>query len=97
MDSLEFTFPASGSIVRRTRIGVVSSGDLEVLMEPRSDGCTQFIVETSVTGFRETWEAILGRFVSRFDAAATIRIHDAGATPGTVLLRLEQASERCKE
>jgi len=66
-------------------------------MEPRSEGSAQFIVETSVTGFRETWEAMLGRFVSRFDAAAMIRIHDAGATPGTVLLRLEQAAERCKE
>jgi len=46
-----------------------------------------------VDGFRETWKAVLDRFFSRYDGAVRIEINDAGATPGSVQLRLEQAVE----
>jgi malonate decarboxylase delta subunit len=36
---------------------------------------------------------VLDRFFSRFDGAVRIHINDAGATPGSVMLRLEQAAE----
>ena len=37
--------------------------------------------------------AVLDRFFSKFDGAVRIDINDAGATPGAVMLRLEQAVE----
>jgi malonate decarboxylase delta subunit len=46
-----------------------------------------------VNGFRDTWKSVFDRFFSKFDGAANIQINDAGATPGSVLLRLEQAVE----
>jgi malonate decarboxylase delta subunit len=48
---------------------------------------------TSVNGFRNQWEAVLQRLFSTYDGAVRIQIHDAGATPGSVLLRLRQAIE----
>ncbi|MGO8786850.1 MAG: hypothetical protein ACLQVL_05630 [Terriglobia bacterium] len=38
-------------------------------------------------------EGGVDRFFSRCDGAVNIQINDAGATPGSVLLRLEQAVE----
>ena len=38
-------------------------------------------------------KAVLDRFFSKFDGAVRIDINDAGATPGAVMLRLEQAVE----
>ena len=50
-------------------------------------------MRTSVDGFRQVWKNVLDRFFSRYQGAASIQINDFGATPGTVLLRLEQAVE----
>jgi len=36
---------------------------------------------------------VLDRFFSKYDGAVRIEINDAGATPGSVMLRLEQAVE----
>jgi malonate decarboxylase delta subunit len=36
----------------------------------------------------------MDRFFSRYQYAVSIEIHDFGATPGAVALRLEQAVER---
>jgi len=74
-------------------VGVVGSGDLEVLLEPSTDSQAHVNVNTSVTGFATVWSNVLERFFSRFDGAAAIEINDFGATPGVVLLRLEQAVE----
>jgi malonate decarboxylase delta subunit len=46
-----------------------------------------------VNGFQNAWKAVFDRFFSKFDGSARIQINDAGATPGIVLLRLEQAVE----
>jgi malonate decarboxylase delta subunit len=46
-----------------------------------------------VNGFQDSWKAVFDRFFSKFNGAVTIQINDAGATPGSVLLRLEQAVE----
>ena len=51
------------------------------------------LVNTSVDGFGAVWKSVLDRFFQRFDGAASIEINDFGATPGTVMLRLEQAAE----
>jgi malonate decarboxylase acyl carrier protein len=93
MEKLTFSYPASAEVARRAHVGVVASGDLEVLLEPASQPGTTVIVNTSVTGFGPVWKNVLDRFFSRFQGAAAIEINDFGATPGLVMLRLEQAAE----
>ena len=94
MEKLTFEFQASQPVKRRAHVGVVGSGDLEVLFESSSQPKAQVTVSTSVDGFGQTWKAVLDRFFSRYQVAAAIEIHDFGATPGMVTLRLEQALER---
>ena len=75
-------------------VGVVGSGNLEVLLEPvaGNDGCSVH-VETSARGFGATWEAVLADFHARHGlAGVAISINDMGATPAVVGLRLEQAA-----
>jgi malonate decarboxylase delta subunit len=93
MERIEFDYPAKRKVSGRAHVGVVGSGDLEVLLEPAEGGSSHVLIRTSVDGFRETWKAVLDRFFSRYDGAVRIEINDAGATPGSVQLRLEQAVE----
>lgn len=92
METLAFEFPAGSSIEQRAHVGVVGSGDLEILIEP-ADGAARVQVCTSVDGYGEIWRRVLQRFFERHAVAATLRINDFGATPGVVALRLEQALE----
>jgi malonate decarboxylase delta subunit len=96
METLRFDYPASQPVSRRAHVGVVGSGDLEVLLEPSLDERAHVSVRTSTDGFGEVWQAVLDRFFARNDLAATIEINDAGATPGTVVLRLAQAVEESR-
>lgn len=76
-------------------VGVVSSGNLEVLIEPAALGgaCTVDI-STAAVGFGATWAAVIGDFQQRWQLADTrIAINDMGATPAVVRLRLDQAAE----
>jgi len=66
---------------------------MEVIFEPSAQDGAHVSITTSVNGYRDTWKAVFDRFFSRFDGAVNIYINDAGATPGSVLLRLEQAVE----
>jgi malonate decarboxylase delta subunit len=94
MELLEFDYPSAVRPVnRKAHVGVVGSGDMEVLMEPADKNGAHVSIRTSVNGFGSSWKAVLDRFFSRYDAAVTIHINDAGATPGSVMLRLEQAAE----
>ena len=74
-------------------MGVVGSGDMEVLMQPAETGIAHVSVVTSVNGFGASWKAVMDRFFSKYDGAVRIDINDAGATPGSVMLRLEQGVE----
>jgi malonate decarboxylase acyl carrier protein len=94
MEKLTFEYSVSQSVERRAHVGVVGSGDLEVLLEPSPDQDAHVIVFTSVDGFGNIWKLVLDRFFSRYQGAASIEIRDFGATPGIVTLRLEQAVER---
>jgi malonate decarboxylase delta subunit len=94
MELLEFDYPsATRRVTRKAHVGVVGSGDMEVLMEPAEKDGAHVSIRTSVNGFGGSWKAVLDRFFSRFDGAVRIYINDAGATPGSVMLRLEQAVE----
>jgi malonate decarboxylase delta subunit len=96
METLNFDYPATRPVPRRAHVGVVGSGDLEVLLEPSPDERAHVEVRTSADGFGEVWEAVLDRFFARNDLAAAVEINDSGATPGTVALRLAQAVEESR-
>jgi malonate decarboxylase delta subunit len=94
MEQIEFDYPAARRrILKKAHVGVVGSGDMEVLLEPSAGEGAHVSITTSVDGFRDTWKAVFDRFFSKFDGSVRIDINDAGATPGGVLLRLEQAVE----
>lgn len=95
MEQLQFEYTAGQPAKGRVLVGVVSSGDLEVLLEPAAAGRITVLVQTSVNGFGATWQALLDRVFSAAPLpAATIEIHDSGATPGVVRMRIEQAYEK---
>ena len=96
METLNFEYEASKPLTRRAHVGVVGSGDLEVLIEPSDKPTAQVRVRTSVGGYGQVWKAVLDRFFSHFGHAALVEINDFGATPGMVTLRLEQAGELVK-
>jgi malonate decarboxylase delta subunit len=90
----EFTFfhLASIPVMQRAHVGVVASGDLEILLQPvQADAFV--LVRTCVPGHQTTWRAVFSRFFDRWPYAVSIEINDHGATPGIVWLRLEQALE----
>ena len=94
MEQIKFDYPtAKRRITKKAHVGVVGSGDMEVLMEPAKSQGAHVSITTSVNGFQDSWKAVFDRFFSKFDGAVHIQINDAGATPGSVLLRLEQAVE----
>ncbi len=93
MEQLEFTYPATRAIPHRAHVGVVGSGDLEVLLEPLEAATALVVIRTSVGGFGSTWKAVLDRFFATYDGRVRIDINDSGATPGSVTLRLWQAVE----
>jgi malonate decarboxylase delta subunit len=93
METFSFIFPAGKEIRQRAHIGVVGSGDLEILIEPGTGQQTIFSIRTASEGFRDTWKAVLERFIALNDINAAITMNDFGATPGVVGLRLAQALE----
>jgi len=94
METLTFQFPAAEPGRGRTLVGCVSSGDLEVLIEPGTPGQLDIKVVTSVNGSSARWSQLFQRlFDGRSVPAVKIDIHDFGATPGVVRLRLEQGFE----
>jgi malonate decarboxylase delta subunit len=93
METLEFTYPATDRPARRARVGVVASGDLEVLAVPRADERASVRITTSVDGFGPVWRAVLDTFFAESPLAVDLLVNDAGATPGTVALRLAQLKE----
>lgn len=92
MEKLSFEFPAASPAAQRCFVGVVGSGDLEILLEPHSAGQTHIHITTSVDGMQPVWAALLSRiFCDPLRPAVTLEINDFGATPGVVRLRIEQA------
>jgi malonate decarboxylase delta subunit len=93
MEHLTFDFPARRAVTTRAHVGVVGSGDLEVLLAPNDTMQARVVVHTSVDGYSHIWKSVLERFFTRYDGAASIEINDFGATPGVVALRLAEAAE----
>jgi malonate decarboxylase delta subunit len=97
LEKIELEYPAREAVLRRVHVGVVGSGDLEVLLEPSPDPHAHVVITTSVEGYGFIWKHVLDRFFEHFEGAASIEINDFGATPGMVMLRLEQAVEGLRE
>jgi malonate decarboxylase delta subunit len=97
MEHIELDYPAKRRVPKRAHVGVVGSGDLEILLEPAEGGTAHVTIRTSVDGFRDTWKAVLDRFFTKYDGVVRIQINDAGGTPGNVQLRLEQAVEMSEQ
>jgi malonate decarboxylase delta subunit len=96
METMNFEYPATNAVTHRAHVGVVGSGDLEVLLEPSPRDFATVQVCTSVDGYGTVWKAVLDRFFAKYSIRSRIEINDFGATPGMVALRLEQALERSK-
>ena len=76
-------------------VGVVGSGNLEVLIEPADgSGACEIDIATAARGFGATWQAVMADFHARWQLTdVRISINDMGATPAVVSLRLDQAVE----
>lgn len=96
IETLTYTYPASQTVAKRSHVGVVASGNCEILLEPGRNGTSAVTVRTSVTGFEPTWQAVLARFFARNPVAVDLEINDFGATPAVVAMRLEQALEHAR-
>jgi malonate decarboxylase delta subunit len=96
MERLEYRFAGERALVgaKARIVGVVASGNLEVLIEPaRLDGACAIDVRTPARGFADLWQAVIADFCARHRFAdARVSINDNGATPATVALRLDQAA-----
>jgi malonate decarboxylase delta subunit len=97
METLNYRFEQGSKRLTTTPqvVGVVGSGNLEVLIEPADLGgaCT-IAISTAAVGFGPIWEAVMRDFHQRWQLADTrISINDMGATPAVVSLRLDQAVE----
>ena len=95
MEQLHYRFTGGHPVSKgRARlVGVVGSGNLEVLIEPSPlDGACIVDVSTAAKGFGAIWQAVMSDFFARHPLAdVRISIHDNGATPAIVVLRLDQA------
>lgn len=96
MEKHEYRYPAGAPAIGRVIVGVVSSGDLEVLLEPAPAGATTVRLTTSVDGYGPVWQAQLDRIfhgsaVGPAGPAVALEINDFGATPGVVGMRIAQA------
>ena len=98
MEQLRFDFDGKRrprGEAAHTLVGVVASGNLEVMIEAAAlNGRMQVVVITSAQGFANTWQAVLADFNARHPLAdVLVSINDVGATPAVVSLRLDQAVE----
>ena len=94
IEKMQFEFDGSRPVApfATVLVGVVGSGNLEVMVEPAAGSHCSVEVETSARGFRPIWQAVLSDFHDRHALAGLrVSINDMGATPAVVSLRLEQA------
>jgi malonate decarboxylase acyl carrier protein len=91
VQELTLRYPGGQVVATRAHVGVVGSGDCEVLVEPHDEADAVVRVRTTVDGFEVIWQRVLGTFFARYPVAGRFEINDQGATPGVVSLRLRQA------
>ena len=97
MESLTFKHDAKTRLAGERNeaiVGVVASGNLEVLLERVLEGTAcELTISTAVKGFGQVWAAVVADFVERASPGGLrISINDGGARPDAVFLRLMQGS-----
>lgn len=102
METLRYRFEGREALHSRldhALVGVVASGNLEVLVERLPlDGAMEIEIVTAARGFGAIWQAVLSDFAARHPLRdVRILINDVGATPAVVSLRLGQALEVLQE
>jgi malonate decarboxylase delta subunit len=102
MEELTFhhaTRRRAGGSKRMAIIGVVASGNLEVLAERvLADAECQLDIKTAAEGFGAVWSAVVADFVERYSPGGLrFSINDGGAHPDAVSLRLAQALRMMEE
>ncbi len=102
MEDFKFQHSVSaraGGAKRTAIIGVVASGNLEVLVERvLPDAECQIEIKTAAMGFGDVWTAVIADFVERYSPGGLkFSINDGGARPDTVSLRLAQAVRLIEE
>jgi len=102
MEDLSFSHKARQRAVGTKNmaiIGVVASGNLEVLAErvlPDTECLGE--IKTAAEGFGDVWDAVVADFVERTSPGGLkFSINDGGARPDTVSLRLAQAVRLMEE
>jgi len=96
LETLSYTFTGTrpAGAFAPVLVGVVGSGNLEVLLEPVPGSDCRIHIETSARGFGAIWAAVVRDFHARHALAGVqVSIHDMGATPAVVSLRLDQAAQ----
>ena len=94
LETLDFSFAGGrpAGAFAPVLVGVVGSGNLEVMLEAAPDANCAVRVETSARGFGPIWQAVMDDFHARHPLAGVrVSINDMGATPAVVSLRLDQA------
>ena len=94
LESLDFVFTGQrpAGAFEPVLVGVVGSGNLEVMLEPASGTECTVHIETSARGFGPIWEAVVRDFHQRHRLGGVrVSMNDMGATPAVVSLRLDQA------
>ena len=96
MENLAFhheTAHALGGSLHQALVGVVASGNLEILAERvEMPGTCAVEIATAAEGFSEIWSLVVQDFVERASPGGVrFSINDGGARPDTVMLRLMQA------
>ncbi|WP_372162529.1 malonate decarboxylase acyl carrier protein [Xanthomonas axonopodis pv. cyamopsidis] len=96
METLRYRFDGQRGAragLEHALVGVVASGNLEVLVERVPlESAMEIEILTAARGFGAIWQAVLDDFAARHPLRdVRISINDVGATPAVVSLRLEQA------
>jgi malonate decarboxylase delta subunit len=96
MEHLNYRFTArerASGATQHAVVGVVASGNLEVLVERLlADDTCEIEIHTAALGFGEIWAAVVADFVERSATGGLrVSVNDGGARPDTVSLRLAQA------
>ena len=97
METISVRGEAAGRLPGRAPhvlVGVVASGNLEVLAERHGDDRECSVeISTAAEGFGEIWRAVVADFIERASPGGVrFSINDGGARPDTVMLRLMQAT-----
>ena len=94
LEALDFVFSGGrpAGAFAPVLVGVVGSGNLEVMLEAAEGNDCAVHVETSARGFGPIWQAVMNDFHARHPLGGLrVSINDMGATPAVVSLRLDQA------